>query len=84
MILSVILISFSGEFHSANLPFFEKLSQIVHEKFLDYLVKENRRSTQSQFDDMETSEHTKLKPVAISLVVTKKRASSLSLDLATQ
>ena len=65
-----------------RLPFFEKLSEIVHEKFLDYLVKENRRSTHIQFDDMETSEHTKLKPVAISLVVTQKERFVLSLDVA--
>ena len=49
-----------------------------HESFLQSKPK----SSAIQFDDMETSEHTKLKPLSIALIVDQKTREILSFDVA--
>lgn len=62
-----------------KLRLLSKRAQIQHNQFISQLSYEE----ELQFDEMETFEHTKCKPVSIPLVVTKKRFI-LSIGVASQ
>lgn len=59
--------------------FLGKLSRLRHEEFLNSLSLEDLRSL--QLDDLITSHHTKLKPVSVSVVVTKKKRKILAVQV---
>ena len=61
-----------------RLSYFEAVARVRHERFLN----ERPKSVAIQFDDMETSEHTKLKPLSIPLTVDQKTREILSFDVA--
>jgi transposase-like protein len=65
-----------------RLPYFEVVAKLVHAAFLDHLSSTGRLAQHVQFDDMETSEHTKLKPVTIPLLVSKNERFVLNLEVA--
>jgi hypothetical protein len=54
-----------------RLRLFSELSQIKHEKYLNTHYK-NKPLSEIQFDDLETSIHTKCKPVSVTLAVDPK------------
>jgi transposase-like protein len=65
-----------------RLQYFEKYSRIFQEFLASDLTASDRLSTHVQFDDMETYEHTKLKPVSVALLVCKDQRYVLGVETA--
>ena len=65
-----------------RLDYFKEVAMHLHGEFLNMLKAEGRLSSTIQFDDMETFEHTKLKPVAIPLLVDGKERFIYGIDAA--
>jgi len=64
-----------------KLIFLAQQARLSHQEFLKAYRKTNCLIVQLQFDEMETLEHSKLKPLSIPLVVTKDR-KILAFDVA--
>ena len=58
---------------SRKLQFLAQQARVEHTELLLNLSKKNKKIEKIQFDELETSEHTKCKPIAIELVVEEKR-----------
>ena len=65
-----------------RLAFFEKVSRQAHGKLLTRLKESDALFQFVQFDDVETFEHTKLKPLAVPLIVSEKERYILGLGVA--
>lgn len=64
-----------------KLRFLASQARLTHSKWLRSIVSEGHHAVHVQFDEMETFEHTKLKPLSLPLVVTKER-KILAFDVA--
>lgn len=64
---------------ASRLPYFESVSRAYHEEFLKKVTPEGG-FTKIQFDDMETSEHTKLKPLSLPITVEASQRYILFFD----
>jgi hypothetical protein len=64
-----------------KLTFLGIQARLIHRKWLRNFEKPGAQLNQVQFDEMETFEHTKLKPLSLPLVVTKER-KILAFDVA--
>lgn len=62
----------------SRLPYFDKVARAHHK----ILLETRDKSTQVHFDDMETSEHTKLKPLSIPIAVDHSSRIILGYDVA--
>ena len=62
----------------SRLPYFDKVARSQHK----ILLETRRKSTHVHFDDMETSEHTKLKPLSIPLAVDHSSRIIIGYDVA--
>jgi hypothetical protein len=56
-----------------KLTFLATQARLSHEGFLENLKRSERKIRQFQFDEVETFEHSKLKPLSIAMAVTKER-----------
>ena len=65
-----------------RLKFFELVSRRAHQDFLEKLKTAQKTFAFIQFDDLETFEHTKLKPLAVPLVVSEKERYILGVGVA--
>ena len=65
-----------------RLKFFENVARRAHQDLLKRLTAAGETFEFIQFDDMETFEHTKLKPLAIPLVVSEKERYILGVSVA--
>jgi hypothetical protein len=64
---------------SRKLVFLGNLSKLRHQEFLKGLSEEDLKAL--QFDDLITSHHTKLKPVSVSVMVTKGKRKILACEV---
>ena len=62
-----------------KLTFLAKVGWMEHRRFIESLRSD--RSVSLQFDEMETSEHTKLKPLSIALAVDTQRRKFLGFEV---
>jgi transposase-like protein len=62
-----------------KLVFLGKLSKLRHHEFLQSLSEDDLQAL--QFDDLITSHHTKLKPVSVSVVVSKQKRKILACEI---
>jgi len=62
-----------------KLVFLGRLSKLRHQEFLKSLSQDDLRLL--QFDDLITSHHTKLKPVSVSILVTKRKRKILGCEV---
>jgi transposase-like protein len=69
---TAILLKISRDTLHRRLPYFKLISLMAHGHLLQRLHQQNVLFSAIQFDDMETFEHTKLKPLAVPLVVSGK------------
>ncbi len=67
---------------SARLQYFEKLSRICSDFLADDLRRSGKLSAHVQLDDMETYEHTKLKPISVPILVCKTMRYVYGVDAA--
>jgi transposase-like protein len=74
-----LILKTTGKTVARKLIFLGKLSRERHEEFLRTLSEEDLKAL--QFDDLITSHHTKLKPVSVSVLVTKQRRKILACEV---
>ena len=78
---SAILLRISRGTLHRRLPYFKAVSQRAHNHLLQNLLSQGGAFSTIQFDDMETFEHTKLKPLAIPLVVSGRERFILGVSV---
>lgn len=75
---AAVIVKINRKTVERRLPYFDRVARSRHDEFL----RRREPSRAVQFDDMETSEHTKLKPLSIPLVVDHPSRVILSYDVA--
>jgi len=79
---SAILLSVSRGTIDRRLLYLKRVAQVSHASMQKHLAEKGMLSSDIQFDDMETFDHTKMKPVSIPLVVDSKTRLILGIDAA--
>ena len=77
---SAIILGVNRKTVSRKFRFLSKLSQERHQKWLIEVVKP-AEALEVHFDDLETSEHSKYKPVSVTLVVEKNTRKIIDFEL---
>jgi hypothetical protein len=65
-----------------RLKFYEQISQRAHQDFLERMKSQEDAFEFVQFDDLQTFEHTKLKPLAVPLIVSEQERYILGIGVA--
>jgi transposase-like protein len=78
---SAILLKVSRGTLHRRLPYFKAVSQRAHNHLLQHLHGQGALFSTIQFDDVETFEHSKLKPLAIPLVVSARERFILGVSV---